>query len=235
MESAVDNKSVFGALLTDLSKAFDCLSHDLLIAKLNAYGFSMAALRLVQNYLSNQKQRTKINTEYSSCKKLLFGVLKGSILGSLLFNVFLCDLFLMMNNTELASFSDDSTPYAVGNNIEELIVKLQNASKSLFQWFNYNQMKLNPDKCNFICSTSKKVSLIVENKEINNSTHERLLGVKIDSKLSFNTRIDDICKKASLKLNALSRITPHLDVKKKKLSINSLFISQFNCCSLIWM
>ena len=114
-----------------------------------------------------------------------------------------------MNNTELASYADDNTPYAVGNNIEELIVKLQNASKTLFQWFSDNQMKSNPHKCNFICSTSKKVSLIVENKEINNSTHERLLGVKIDSKLSFNTHIDDICKKASLKLNALSRITPY--------------------------
>ena len=79
------------------------------------------------------------------------------------------------------------------------------------------------------------MSLIVENKEINNSTHERLLGVKIDSKLSFNTHIDDICKKASLKLNALSRITPHLDFKKKKLLINSFFIFQFNYCQLIWM
>ena len=68
-----------------------------------------------------------------------------------------------MNNTELASYADDNTPYAVGNNIEEFIVKQQNASKTLFQWFSDNQMKSNPDKSNFICSTSKKVSLIVEN------------------------------------------------------------------------
>ena len=65
-KSAIDNKKMFGALLTDLSKTFDCLSHDLLIAKLNAYGFSIAALRLVQNYLSNRKQRTKINSDFSS-------------------------------------------------------------------------------------------------------------------------------------------------------------------------
>ena len=71
-KSAVDNKKVFDALLMDLSKAFDCLSHDLLIAKLKAYGFSMAALRLVQNYLSNRKQRTMINTEYSSWEETLF-------------------------------------------------------------------------------------------------------------------------------------------------------------------
>ena len=79
------------------------------------------------------------------------------------------------------------------------------------------------------------MSLIVENKEINNSTHERLLGVKIDSKLSFNTHIDDICKKASLKLNALSRITPQLDFSSKEKVIDKLFISQFNYCQLILM
>ena len=131
-KSAVDNKKVFGALLMDLSKGFDCLSHDLLIAKLNACGISMAALRLVQNWLSNRKERTKINTEYSSREEILFGVPQGSILGPLLFNIYLCDTFLIMNNTEVASYSDNNMPYAVGNNIEELIVKLQNASKVLF-------------------------------------------------------------------------------------------------------
>ena len=92
----------------------------------------------------------------------------------------------------------------------------------MFQWFNDNQMKSNPDKCNFICSTSKKVSIVVERKEINNSAHERFLGVKVE-------------KKVSLKLNALSRITSRLDFKKKKLLMNSFFMSQFNYCQLIWM
>ena len=92
----------------------------------------MAALRLMQNHFSNPKQRTKINTEYSSWEEILFGVPQGSILGPLLFNIFLCELFLIMNNIELASYTDDNTPYAIGNNIEKLIVKLQSASKTLF-------------------------------------------------------------------------------------------------------
>ena len=77
----------------------------------------------------------------------------------------------------------------------------------------------------------KKVSLIVEIKEIYNSRHERLLGVKIDSKLSFNTHLDDICKKSSIKLNALSRITPHSDFKKKKLLITSFLFSSLTIAS----
>ena len=95
-KKAVDTKKVFGALLTDLSKAFDCLPHDLIIAKLNAYGFSLPALNLIQNYLANRKQRTKINDSYSPWSDILFGVPQGSILGPLLFNIFLSDLFFIL-------------------------------------------------------------------------------------------------------------------------------------------
>ena len=79
---------MFGALLTDLSKAFKCLDHELLIAKLNTYGFSLTVLKLVHNYLSNKKQRAKINSSYSSLLEIIFGVRRGSNLGPLLFNIF---------------------------------------------------------------------------------------------------------------------------------------------------
>ena len=92
---SVDKGKVFDALLTDLSKAFDCLDHELLTAKLNAYGFSLPALRLVNDYLSNRKQRTKIENTYSTWVDIIFEVPQGSILGPLLFKVFLADLFLL--------------------------------------------------------------------------------------------------------------------------------------------
>ena len=89
----VDNGKIFGILLTDLSKAFDCLFHELPLAKLQAYGFSISALRLIYSYLANRKQRTKTNMSYSSSEEILFDVPQGSILGPLLFKIFLCDFF----------------------------------------------------------------------------------------------------------------------------------------------
>ena len=114
-------------------------------------------------------QRTKINSEYSSWKEIMFGAPQGSILGPLLFNIFLCDLFRIMENTDTASYADGNTPYTTGNSIEEVIEKLENAAKTLFQWFNDNQMKYNPDKCHFLCNSNIEVSLTIVTQKTKNS------------------------------------------------------------------
>ena len=232
-KSATDNKKSFGALLLGLSKTFDCLSHELLIAKLNTYGFNMSALRFVHSYLRNRMQRTKINSEYSSWEEILFGVPQGSILGPLLFNIFLCDLFLIMENTDIASYADDNKPYTTGNSMEEVIQKLENAAKTLFQWFSDNQMKANPDKCHFLCNSNSEVSLTIETQKVKNSKFEKLLGIKLDSKLNFNSHIHDICQKAGQKLNAISRITPYMDIAKRRFSIHNLTTANLFGCVII--
>ena len=145
----------------------------------------------------------------------------------LLFNIFLWDLFLWD-----LFFIRNKTDF-VGNNIEDVIINLQNESLTLSQWVYDNQMKANPDKCHFICSTYVKVN--IENQKICNGPCKKFLGVKFDSKLTFDAHINDICKKMCLKLNTLARITPSMDLNKKQLILNAFFISQFNYCHLVWI
>ena len=95
-KKAVDNHKVFGAVLTDLSKEFECICHDLLLAKLNVNGLSLPALKLITDYLQNGKQRTKIGSVYSYLKYIISGVPQASILGPLLFNIFYVTFFLKM-------------------------------------------------------------------------------------------------------------------------------------------
>ena len=136
-KNSVDKGKFFGAFLTDLSKAFDCLNHELLTAKLNAYGFTLPALRLIHDYLSNRKQRTKIDDNYSSWSEILLSVPQGSILGPLLFNTLLPDLFFVVKDIDIASYANDSTPFIVENNIDHVITSLEQVSDALFNWFKF--------------------------------------------------------------------------------------------------
>ena len=136
---SIDRGHEFGILLTDLSKAFDCLPHDLFVAKLAAYGFDSKALHFTYDYLKNRKQRTKISEVYSCWQEILYGVPQGSILGPLLFIIDLCDMFFILDNYDIANYADDSTPYVSGRNTEEVIALLEEVSNYIFQWFRDNE------------------------------------------------------------------------------------------------
>ena len=120
--------------MTNLSKAFDCLSHELLLAMLYAYRFVIVALRLIHSCLTNRKQKTKVNLPYSPLEEILFDLAQGSIFGPLLFNIFLCDLFFIMNETEFVSYTDDNTPYRTVNTINKFIKSLEHDSIILFNY-----------------------------------------------------------------------------------------------------
>ena len=195
-KAAVDKGKVFRALLTDLSKTFDCLSHKLLIARLNVYGFTLPALKSVHNYLSDKKQRARVNNPYSTWFKILFGVLQGSILGPLLFNIFLEDLFFILNKIGIVSYTDGKTPYTSSNDVNGLIMTLEETSKELSRWFDDNLMKSNPDKCHLLVSTNDHVAISIGNFRIENTKREKLLAKQFDNKLSFDYHLLEIGKKS---------------------------------------
>ena len=222
-QSEVDKRLMFGALLADLSKAFDCLSHELIIIKLNAYGFSLSALKLIHNYFSKRQQITKINQYYSTWEDILFGVTQGSILGPILFSIFISDIFLLVKDVNFASYADYNTIYQSGKTLDDVMNGLQVSAKKLLKWFSDNQMKGSADKCNLIMSTENAPELQIGDSLIKKSSREKLLGVIIDYKLTFDEHVTSSCKKANNKLRALARATPYMNIENRKLLMNLFF------------
>ena len=160
LRKAIDNKCFAGALLMDLSKAFDTLDHELLIAKLHAYGFNKNALSLIHSYLKNRWQRVKINNSFSSWFELLTGVPQGSILGPLLFIIYLNDIFYFITDTDVCNYADDTTLYTWDNELNKLIKRLEKETRHVVDWFNCNFMKLNGDKCHLLTGERKNKKLM---------------------------------------------------------------------------
>ena len=146
----LDKGNEIAVILMDLSKAFDTINHSLLLAKLEAYGFSMTSLKLMQSYLCNRFQRTSVNASFSDWKEIETGVPQGSILGSLLFNIFLNDIFYFINNGNLCNYADDNTLYSIGKSLNMVKENLKINFLIMQKWFYENHMVLNPGKCHYL-------------------------------------------------------------------------------------
>ena len=231
----LDKSQKCGVLLTDLSKAFDCLPHDLIVAKLEAYGFNYLALKLIHSYLSDRKQRVRVNASFSEWANLDYGVPQGSVLGPELYNYNSNDLFLFMALL-VANYADDNSPFTIAPTIPSVINNLEADSKNIIWWLKYNGLKANPDKFHLLFSeTDESLSIKVDKFELSNTTSQKLLGVTIDNKLTFKQHVTTLCNKASQKLHALSRVSNYMSFRQRKIIMHSFIISQFGYCPLVWM
>ena len=221
----------------DLSKAFDTTNHEILIAKLHAYGFSIEALEVLLSYLQERWQRVKINTTFSSWTQLLQGVPQGSVLGPMLFNIYINDMFFALNEIDICNFADDTTPYVCDSNLKSVLEKLEHNSELAIAWFEMNYMKLNTDKCHLLISGNKNEYMWAKLDEdiVWESNDVELLGVTIDNNLRFDKHLSNICLKANRKLSALTRVAKFVPFKKRRILFKAFIESQFKYCPLVWM
>ena len=137
MKASRDNKQFCAAILTVLSKAFDCFCYDLLIAKLNAYGFDKKAFKLIYDYINGRSPSFRGEID------IFYGVPQGSILGPLLFNIDIYDLFFVSITSDIANYADDTTPYECDQHCDNLISNMELTVEKIFNWFEFNNLKAN--------------------------------------------------------------------------------------------
>ena len=134
----------------DLSKAYDCLQHDLLVAKLDTYGVGINSLKQIYSFLTDRKQRVKVGTSFSAWKSLTKGVPQESVLGPLLFNIFINDFFYAIEHSQVCNCADDNTIFACGETLGEVAKCIVNDTRIATNWFKLNEMVANPENFQLI-------------------------------------------------------------------------------------
>ena len=197
---ALDNHQSAAAVLMDLSKAFDCLSHNLLIEKLRAYGLAPDAINLLSSYLSDRVQQVILVSHTSTWENIIKGVPQGSILGPLLFNVFLNDIFFFVNQAIIYNYADDNTLSFIHANLKVLKKVLEDESCILIDCFFF--LKIHEGKSIKISGNMYGknahdgiTSFTIGSTEIKCDNNVTLLGINIDFMLRFDDHVAEICKK----------------------------------------
>ena len=212
--------------------------HDLLIAKLEVYGFNSKTLRLIYTYLINRNQRVKVDSAYNSPKCIFIGVPQGSVLGPLLFNVFINDLFYTDLESEICNFADDTTIFACDTNVDSVLTKLESDLHKVLEWYTTNGMCANPSKFQIMflgLKRKNKLCLNINGQLIPSSEHVKLLGVTIDNTLKFDTHVLVKCKKFNKTLHGFNRLSPYFEENTSKLLLNPVITSNFSYCPLNWL
>ena len=239
-KSAIDKVNLVGAIAIDLSKAFDSLPHGLLIAKLAAYGFNLPSCTLIASYLFNRHQRVKLSTTRSEWNPISKGVPQGSILGPLLFNIFINDIFFLDSNGLLFNYADDNCLSYAGNNVELIEKSLTSDIDTLRKWFKENSLEANPVKFQSMLISSRdktdlKLDVSVDGTMLETTESIKILGVTVDRKLNFNDHVSQMCTKAGRPLNVLQRLKGCLDYNSRMAIYKTFIMSNFNYCPVIWM
>lgn len=238
---ALDNRRLAGAVLLDFSSAFDLIDHNLLLRKMQCYGFGQAASLWLQSYLENRRQAVFFNGSFSDGKNVRCGIPQGSCLGPLLFSIYTNDLPLVLKKAKIAMYADDSTIYSSQATIEELQNVLMEELKAVLEWVTNNKLVLNVGKTKGIVFGTKhmlltdpKLHLVVKDISVEQVRVTKLLGVEIDNKLSWSEHIRTVVRRMGQSLSMVRRCSHMLPLNMTADVIKTLVLWQLDYCSEIW-
>ena len=225
-------------LLIDFSKAFDMVDHEILLNKLEHYGVRGSSLKWMASYLNNRKQFVTINGSDSSTKAMKFGVPQGSILGPLLFIIYINDIPNILPTAKFILYADDANIILTGSNIAEVNQQLDKLVNIIPQWVSSNGLALNLKKTKYMIFSRSKTELtgplILCNTAIERESESRFLGVIIDENLTWARHIQTVQSKMTRYIGIMYKLKNLLPLKARILIYHSFIQSHINYCSLVW-
>ena len=239
----VDKGNVVGLISTDLSKAFDTLSHDLLLKKLAALGIGKSAISWFLSYLTNRYQRVKLGDFRSSEAKVEAGVPQGSVLGPVLFIAFTSDFHKYVNKCRVRAYADDTQLLVQSNSIDELKTHIEETIQDAQKWYKNNSLKINPTKTEVIIFGSKRnhnQKMDIKIKEGNTISYiqsvekMKILGVTMDSKLTWEHHIKSVKSKTCRIIANIARTRSSLPLKSRRTLYDALVTPHFNYADVVW-
>ena len=237
----IDNGKLIGIVFLDLKKAFDTVDHELLIQKLPHYGITNNTLLWINNYLNNRTQITKINDINSDSMPIKCGVPQGSILGPLLFTIFINDLPDTIKHCNVTLYADDTALIVAGKTSDEIQNYLKKDLVNTKKWLDDSKLSLNVNKTkSMLIGTNQRLAkttplaLKIDNKPIEQVHAFKYLGLWIDSNYKFKTHLDKIKHKIAFKVISLMRIKSYISKKYRQLIFNALISPHFDYVSTIW-
>ena len=236
--NSLNNKQVSLLLLIDFSKAFDMVDHTILLHKLNHYGIRGPALKWFESYLGNRTQFVTIDGVDSSSRHMAYGVPQGSILGPLLFIIYINDLPGISNLAKFILYADDANIIISGENIDEVQAKFSILANNIVHWVDSNGLALNLKKTNYMIFTRQRTvpqrEFKMSGRTLESKSEARFLGVIIDNKLTWTKHIMAIKSKMSNYIGIMFKIKSHLPIQARLNIFQSFVQSHLNFCPLVW-
>lgn len=239
--SGLDENKVVGVVFVDLRKAFDSIDHGLLLRKLAQYGIAGSSLKWFECYLSERRQRVVVGYEFSRWVAVRSGVPQGSILGPLLFNIFVNDLPDVVQTSKIMLYADDTTLYYASSCMSEMKEVLTRDLQCVSSWIEQNRLKLNVKKTQWMCLARKNrktealnLDVKMNGEVLQQCKKVKYLGVTIDNHLCWKDHIEEVRKKCFMGLIQLSKLRRSLPSSLKKLLYLSLVQPHLDYCSVVW-